>query len=156
MLLTDYELTEDDFNSRVSQVRARGLAASAFPCNAQSLGTAFCMCLRAFRVPFHLMVILTALCTRPRNTQENFMHINLTTVEQSVARLIDEQQEAVVVSAHHPLSQHKQLLAALWKARRSKSEQALDQASKGECCGGSNEVLICCLRCFTCCLRWPP
>jgi len=64
---------------------------------------------------------------------DDFMHINLTHVEKSVARLIDEEQSAVVVSAHHPLSRHKQLAAALWKARRSKSEQVLDQkGDKGE------------------------
>lgn len=56
------------------------------------------------------------------------MHINLTHVEQSVARLIDPQQEAVVVSAHHPLSRHKGIAAALWKARRTRSEPALEHA----------------------------
>ena len=62
------------------------------------------------------------------------MHINLTHVEQSVARMIDQQQEAVVVSAHHPLSRHKGIAAALWKSRRTRSEQALDHAEgKGGC-----------------------
>jgi hypothetical protein len=55
------------------------------------------------------------------------MHINLTQVESSVARLIDESQEAVVVSAHHPLSRHKAIAAALWKARRTRTEQAVEQ-----------------------------
>ena len=61
------------------------------------------------------------------------MHINLTHVEQAVARLIDEQQEAVVVSAHHPLSRHKGIAAALWKARKLKAEQVLEhKAGEGE------------------------
>ncbi|KIZ06288.1 hypothetical protein MNEG_1669 [Monoraphidium neglectum] len=59
-------------------------------------------------------------------TQEDFMHINLTHIEAAVARLIDQQQEAVVVSAHHPLSRHKAIAAALWKARRLRAEPALE------------------------------
>jgi len=51
--------------------------------------------------------------------------MNLTHVEKALGSLVDEQQEAIVVSAHHPLSRHKQLMAALWKARRSRSEQAM-------------------------------
>ncbi|KAI8469957.1 MAG: hypothetical protein J3K34DRAFT_521754 [Monoraphidium minutum] len=60
-------------------------------------------------------------------SQENFMHINLTHVEGAVGRLLDETQEAVVVSAHHPLSRHKAIAAALWKARVTVTEQALEQ-----------------------------
>jgi hypothetical protein len=64
--------------------------------------------------------------------QEDFMHINLTHIEAAVARLIDQQQEAVVVSAHHPLSRHKAIAAALWKARRLRAEPALEhEAGKG-------------------------
>lgn len=69
------------------------------------------------------------------------MHVNLTHVEQAVARLIDQQQEAVVVSAHHPLSRHKGVAAALWKARKQKAEQALETKvgeGEGTCvCGGA-------------------
>jgi hypothetical protein len=65
------------------------------------------------------------------------MHINLTHVEHAVGRLVDEEQNAVVVSSFHPLSKHKGLAAALWKARRSKSEQALDQR------GGKGGALAC-------------
>ena len=81
VLLTDYELTEDDYSKRLSH--------------------------------------------------EDFMGVNLTAVERAVARLLDPRQEAVVVSAHHPLSRHKQLLAALWKARRTRSEPVLDGAHDG-------------------------
>ena len=58
------------------------------------------------------------------------MHINLTLVEQSMARLVDEQQDVVVISAQHPLADHKALLAALWKARRTKTEPAATQGAR--------------------------
>ena len=60
------------------------------------------------------------------------MHINLTHVEAAVAHLVTEGQEVVVVSSHHPLSRHKAIAAALWKARRTRSEQALETGD-GRC-----------------------
>lgn len=85
VLLTDYELTEDDYSKRL--------------------------------------------------THDNFMGINLTTVERGVGRLIDAGQEAVVVSAQHPLSRHRGVAAALFKARRTRVEPAAVSAAGGSHAG---------------------
>jgi hypothetical protein len=66
---------------------------------------------------------------------ESFMQLNLTQVERALAALLPEGHAAIVVSAHHPLSRHKALAAALWRARVTKSERALMQrAGDGAFC----------------------
>jgi hypothetical protein len=49
-------------------------------------------------------------------------------------------QNAIVVSAHHPLSRHKGLAAALWKARRARAEQALMTKGHNGACVWSGQA----------------
>jgi len=58
--------------------------------------------------------------------QENFFGMNITAIEHSVARLLDDQQEAVVISAHHDLHTQHALSSALFKAIRQHSEAVVD------------------------------
>ncbi len=115
VLLSDYELTEQDHDYNSHQVRVMWAVISG-------VGVLWICDLGVGRA---LGSHTTTNFTRLVPAQENFMHMNLTHVEKALGSIMDEQQEVVVVSAVHPLSRHTQLMAALWKARRSKSDQAL-------------------------------
>lgn len=59
-------------------------------------------------------------------TQENYFGINVTHIENALAHLLGEGQEAVVITSHHELHAHKQLAAALYKATRTHSDAVVD------------------------------
>ncbi|GBF94529.1 hypothetical protein Rsub_07063 [Raphidocelis subcapitata] len=58
-------------------------------------------------------------------SQEDYQGLNLTHVERSLNSILDSRQDGLVVSAHQPLSRHKLMAAAVWKARRQRAERAL-------------------------------
>lgn len=158
VLLTDYDLSEADYEHNLGHERfmgeqpgqtppimpARGMHVALMP-KLQRVRQQPCstdctqlqlplLSLSAAPGPSPHPSPLTpdAACRRPPG-------INLTRVEASLASIIDEGQEAVVVSAQQPLSRHKAVAAALWKARRSRTEAA--DGGMSECTVARGELM---------------